>query len=154
MKLEAIFTVKDNQLYKISDNSLVDLSSLKKIEVLWSQVELEPESYNEEFLANLRDSLKTMELTKNFAIIVPKVDKELASAEQIETFITAFNHCARRIKDCISVAGFELPEELTKSDFSAASSAQTFMDTLAIKHAQYVYFTNEKNNVPATIVKY
>ncbi|MCR4953916.1 MAG: hypothetical protein K6A43_07560 [Treponema sp.] len=154
MKLDPIFTVKENKLYKIADDTEVDAASLKKIEVLWSQVELEPESYNEEFLANLREDLKAMEVKESFAIIVPKVDKPLENAEQTELFINAFNHCARRIKDCTSVAGFELPAEISKNGFAEDSDAQNFIDTLAKKHAQYVYFTTATESVPATIVKY
>ena len=154
MKLDPIFTVKENKLYKIADNTEVDVASLKKIEVLWSQIELEPESYNEEFLANLREDLKAMEIKESFAIIVPKVDKPLENAEQTELFINAFNHCARRIKDCISVAGFELPAEIIRKGFAEDSDAQSFIDALAKKHAQYVYFTTATEAVPATIVKY
>ena len=154
MKLDPIFTVKENKLYKIADDTEFNVASIKKIEVLWSQVELEPESYNEEFLANLRDELKAMEVKECFAIIVPKVDKTLENAEQTELFINAFNHCARRIKDCTSVAGFELPSEITKNGFAEDSDAQNFIDALTKKHAQYVYFTTATEAVPATIVKY
>lgn len=154
MKLDPIFTVKENKLYKIADNSPVDVAALKKFEILWSQVELEPESYNEEFLANLREELKALEKAGTFAIIVPKIDKSLQNAEETELFINAFNHCARRIKDCTSVAGFELPAELTKNGFAEDSDAGAFMDALAKKHAQYVYFSAATEAVPATIVKY
>ena len=154
MKLEPLFTVKQNKLYKLADDTPIDSSSLKKIEISWSELEIEEETYNEAFLAELRDELKRMELKEEFAILVPKVDKDLSSAENVETFINAYNHCARRIKDCVSVAGFELPLLLTKNGFAEDSFAQQFMDTLAIKHSQYVYFTSEKNDVPACIVKY
>ena len=48
MKLEPLFYVNKNKLYKLSDNSEVNLSSLKKIEISWAKVEIEEESYNEE----------------------------------------------------------------------------------------------------------
>ena len=54
MKLDPVFYVKDNKLFKIQDNSLVDISSLKMIEIPWSTVELSEENYNEEYLAELR----------------------------------------------------------------------------------------------------
>ena len=151
MKLDPIFTVKENKLYKISDNSAVDTAALKKIQIKWSEVELAEESYNEEYLANLRDELKAMDDAGTFAVLVPVVDKPLDSAEQIEAFINTYNHTARRVKDCVSVAGFVLPEEITSKGFDAGTPAADFMETLAIKHAQYVYFTGNAN-APENIV--
>ena len=151
MKLEPIFTVKENKLYKISDNSAVDTASLKKIEIKWSQVELAEESYNEEYLASLREELKTMDDAGTFALLVPIVDKPLENADQLELFINAFNHTARRVKDCVSVVGFILPEEITAKGFGESSPAADFMETLAIKHAQYVYFSKNPN-APKNIV--
>lgn len=146
MKLEPLFYSKDNKLYKIADNSLVDTTSLKRIEIKWSTVELEEESYNEEYLANLRDQLKSYDESGIFAVLVPLVDKPLESPEETELFIAAFNHTARRVKDCVSVVGFELPAEL--------KSTQDFMDTLAIKHAQYIYFSKDKQTSNESIVLY
>lgn len=133
MKLAPLFTVKNNKLYKIEDNTEVDLASLRRIEIPWTTVEMEDEIYNEEFLATLREELKKLELLKTFAILVPIVDKSLDSAEAQESFINAFNHTARRIKDCTSVVGMEIPTEL--KDY------QAFIDTLSIKHEQYIYFS-------------
>ena len=151
MKLDPIFTVKQNKLYKILDNSVVDTAALKKIQIKWSEVELAEESYNEEYLANLREELKAMDDAGTFAVLVPVVDKPLDSAEQIEAFINTYNHTARRVKDCVSVAGFVLPEEITSKGFDAGTPAADFMETLAIKHAQYVYFTGN-TNAPENIV--
>ena len=155
MKLDPIFTVKENKLYKISDNSAVDAAALKKIQIKWSEVELAEESYNEEYLANLREDLKAMDDAGTFAVLVPVVDKPLESPEQTEAFINTFNHTARRVKDCESVAGFVLPEEIASKGFAAGSPAQDFMETLAIKHAQYVYFVKadsaSKNGLPDNI---
>ena len=151
MKLDPIFTVKNHKLFKISDNSAVDAAALKKIQIKWSEVELAEESYNEEYLANLRDELKAMDDAGTFAVLVPVVDKPLDSAEQIEAFINTYNHTARRVKDCVSVAGFVLPEEITSKGFDAGTPAADFMETLAIKHAQYVYFTGNAN-APENIV--
>ena len=146
MKLDPIFTVKEKKLYKIADNSQVDTSSLKRIEIPWSTVEIEDEAYNEEYLAQLREELKGMEAAGEFAVLVPLVDKALENPEQEELFINAYNHTARRVKDCASVAGFELAEKL--------KDKQAFMDTLAIKHAQYVYFTKAENPLSDDIVVY
>lgn len=146
MKLDPVFTVKENKLYKIADNSPVDPNSLRRVEIPWTTVEMEEESYNEEFLALLHNQLKGMEASGIFAILVPLVDKPLETPEQIELFTKAFNHTARRVKDCVSVAGFELPKEL--------KDTQSFIDTIAIKHAQYVYFSKQSDLASDTIVKY
>ena len=151
MKLDPIFTVKQNKLYKLADNSPVDLSTLRRIEIKWSTVELADEAYNEEYLAELRNQLKAMDETGAFAILVPVADKPLETPEQTELFINAFNHTARRVKDCVSVAGMELAPELTAKGFAPGSPAADFMETLAIKHAQYVYFTKEED-APENIV--
>ena len=71
---------------------------------------------------------------------------QISLPEQEELFINAFNHTARRVKDCISVAGMELAPQL--------KDKQAFMDTLAIKHAQYVYFTKAENPLSDDIVVY
>ena len=146
MKLEPVFFVKENKLYKIDDNSPFATEQLQKIEILWSKVELEDEIYNEEFLASLRDDLKSLEVQGKFAVLVPVIDKPLENAEQIESFTNACNHTARRVKDCISVAGFEIPAEI--SDF------QDFIEILSKKHAQYVYFSHNKEITDSSIVIY
>ena len=151
MKLEPIFTVKNHKLYKIDSGAQVDPASLKKIEIKWSQVELAQESYNEEYLASLREELKVMDEDGTFAVLLPLLDKPLDSPEQIEAFINTYNHTARRVKDCVSVVGFELPEAITAKGFDAGSPAADFMETLAIKHAQYVYFS-KNTKAPENIV--
>lgn len=145
MKLEAKFYAKNKNLYKIDDDSLVDITKLKKITISWSSVEISDENYNEEFLANLRDELKKIDLQNEFVILIPKVDKVLETPEQYELFINAFNHTARRIKDCICVVGIELPFEILKNGFEENSYACTFIETLSKKHSQYVYFALNEN---------
>ncbi len=159
MKLDPLFTAKGNELYKLSDGSKIDLSQIKeidgnnlvytnnlfcKISILWSQVELAEELYNEEFLANLRDYLKILDDKNQFAIIKPVADKSIDSQEALEAFINAFNHTARRTKDCISLAGMELPSELLTKGFGTDSPSLQFMEKLAVKHAQFVYFADKK----------
>ena len=153
MKLDPIFTVKQNKLYKLADDTQVDTATLQRIEIKWSVVELAEEQYNEEYLADLRNQLKTLEEAGTFAVLVPIVDKPLKTAEETELFINAFNHTARRVKDCVSVAGFELPAALTAKGFEEGSPAADFMETLAIKHAQYVYFV-KGTDAPQNIAKY
>lgn len=145
MKLDPIFTVKNNKLFTIADNAPVDLSTLKRIEIQWTTVEIEEESYNEEYLANLRDQLKPLDEINQFVILVPVVDKPLETPEQIELFINAYNHTARRIKDCTCIAGFELPSSLLKFGLKGNSAAADFMETVAKKHAQYVYFASQSD---------
>jgi len=146
MKLDPVFYVKENKLYKIADNSEVSFDSLEKIEIKWSTVEIEEEQYNEEYLAQLRDQLKSFEAVGKFAVLIPVVDKALDSAEQIELYINAYNHTARRVKDCESVAGIEFPAEYLKKGDQAITD---FTETLGKKHAQYVYFAkaDETQNI-------
>ena len=146
MKLDPIFTVKNKKLYKIADDSQVDTSTLKRIEIPWSTVEIEDEAYNEEYLAALREQLKGFDAAGIFAVLVPVADKTLETPEQEELFINAYNHTARRVKDCVSVAGLELAPQL--------KDKQAFMETLAVKHAQYVYFTKAENPLSDDIVLY
>ena len=132
MKLEALFKVNDNKLFWVKDNTPADVSSFEKITVKWSEVELDDEVYNEEFLANLRDQLKALDSQNKFAILIPEIDKPFENPAQKEAFTTAMNHTARRVKDCVSVAGFELPALLLKEDLAAGKPAIDFMDTLAV----------------------
>ncbi len=143
MKLDPLFTVKQNKLYKIADNTEINAADLKQIEIKWSTVEMTDETYNEEYLAELREELKQLEAQNLFAVLIPVADKPLQTPEQIELFINAFNHTARRVKDCVSVAGLELAPELIQQGFESDSPADQFMETLAIKHAQYVYFVKK-----------
>ena len=154
MKLDPIFTVKQNKLFKIEGDAAIDPALLRRIEIKWSTVELSDEAYNEEYLAQLRDELKRLEAQNLFAILIPVPDKPLETPEQTELFINAFNHTARRVKDCVSVAGFELPSQLIKNGFDQGSPASDFMETLAIKHAQYVYFVQDVASAPDGIVTY
>ena len=154
MKLDPIFTIKNNTLYKIDNNSPVDTSTLKQIQIKWSAVELAEESYNEEYLAQLREDLKSMEEAGSFAVLVPVVDKPLENTEQVEAFINTFNHTARRVKDCVSVAGFVLPDSVTAKGFDTGSPACDFMETLAIKHAQYVYFAKSQSAAQQNLPDY
>lgn len=151
MKLDPVFTVKENKLYKIADDSQVEVNSLKKVEIKWSVIELEPETYNEEYLANLREELKPLDDTGKYVYLSPVVDKALNTPEDIELYINAINHCARRIKDCTCIAGIELPEELLLKGIEEGTPVSDFMETLAKKHAQYVYFASTDNANKANI---
>ena len=155
MKLEPLFFIKQNNLYKIQTQEKVELSNFQtisyqeftqnplsnefvKIDINWSSIELEDEVYNEELLAQLRDNLKKLDENNHFAIINPIADKQISSYDDADLFINACNHMARRIKDCESVIGLELPDQIFAQD-----AAADFMDTLSKKHANYVFFANE-----------
>lgn len=146
MKTEPVFYSKENKLYKISDNSCVNLNDLKKIKLSWAKIEPKDEIYDEEFLANLRNELKSLENVQKFVILVPVIDKSLKNQEQIELFINAFNHTARRVKDCTNVVGFEIPCEIKNAD--------DFIEALSKKHPQYIYFSESKETENASIIVY
>lgn len=143
MKLEKLFEVKDGRLYKVGGEE-VDVAGMAKT-VRWSEVEPAPEAYDEAFLASLRDELKNLEAQKKFVYIDAVFDKEGEPAQ----FIAAMKHCARRIKDCVSVAGFALPAALTAGGFAEGSVAVDFVAELSQKHAQYVFFCK---NAPKNFV--
>ena len=157
MKLEPLFFIKQNNLYKIQTQEKVELSNFQtvsyqeftqnplsnefiKIDINWSAIELEDEVYNEELLAQLRDNLKKLDENNHFVIINPIADKQISSYDDADLFINACNHMARRIKDCESVIGLELPDQIF-----AQEAAADFMDTLSKKHANYVFFANNSN---------
>ena len=88
---------------------------------------------------------KELDTQNQFVILCPVVDRKFETPEETEAFINAMNHTARRIKDCTCVAGFLLPDELLEKGIDGDSPAAAFMETLAVKHAQYVYFVPEKS---------
>lgn len=155
MKLEPLFCVKNNLLVKLSDNEQIDLKNLPvidsndlninnhqyfEIEIPWSLIELEDGIYNEEYLALLRDFLKKIENRNQFVVIKPMLGKPAESVDEMESFINAFNHTARRVKDCTALIGMEIPELFVDKGFASDSPVNNFIETLDIKHSQYVYF--------------
>lgn len=108
-------------------------------------VALGDSSYNEAFLAALRNFIKGAEAQGFYAVLAPIFNGSGATAfsqnggflshEDAERVIAAACHTARRVKDCSSVAGFAVPEPLSDGD------ARLFMKEMSAKHAQYVYFS-------------
>ncbi len=165
MKFEPLFKSENNKLVNIESGDIYSTGNLhwvygenisaaclpdskkKVVAVLikWSAVELEPGAYNEEFLATLRDYLKTLENNGFYAFVVPETVRPLPDADAVQSYIDAMVHCARRIKDCVSVVGFAIPAELLKkdSDLGVNSYAQWFMNEMNVKHAHYVYFADK-----------
>lgn len=155
MKLEALFKSQNNKLVQLSNEAEISLDGIPTykaadihtaiinadffaVEIPWSTVELDDGIYNEEFLAELRDFLKKAESRNQFGFIIPLIDKNYISADEMEAYINAFNHTARRIKDCVSLIGISLPSKVIE-----ANQSVEFMETLAIKHAQYLYFVEK-----------
>ena len=93
---------------------------------------------------------------------VAEVVKEVAeTAEEVaETAVDAavVEEAAEKVKDKVEDVAETIEttaEEIAAKGFDAGSPAQDFMDTLAIKHAQYVYFVKadsaSKNGLPGNI---
>ena len=138
MKLKKLFEAKDQKLFKVDGGDEVEIRPEMAKTVKWSDVEQEAESYNEEYLAHLRDELKSLEEKNQFVFIVPVFDKDAPSSQ----FTAAMKHTARRIKDCVSVIGFAIPEEVIQD-------ADTYIEELSAKHSQYCFFCKKslKNDV-------
>lgn len=131
MRLERLFEVRGGELYSLGGEK-VSLEG-KAFPVRWSDVEAAPGEYNEDFLARLRDELKSLEAKNSFVFIEPVLDRSGGH----EDFTAAMKHCARRIKDCASVIGFEIPEAVfERRDF--------FIGELSAKHGHYCYFCKKE----------
>ncbi|MBP5575918.1 MAG: hypothetical protein J6X67_04045 [Treponema sp.] len=165
MKLEPLFTSKDNSLFAIDGTavstencsllSAKDLTASSQVPadnkspllvgISWKEIGLDETCYNEELLANLRDFLKVLDEQNRFAIIVPEAGNSGLTTAEKDTFTASCKHCARRIKDCKSVIGFAIPEE---------ADPATFMEELSQKHAHYVYFSkNDAALLNSSVVK-
>ena len=148
MKIEAKFYSEKNELYFL-DGSKAELNSdkIKAYVVKWTEVGLDEDSYNEEFLANLRDKFKVMEDNGTYGFVVPECDSACDSEEQKEAFVASMKHCARRIKDCENIIGFAVPSEADPS---------FFMEELGAKHKHYIYFAknSELSESNEKIVRY
>ncbi len=151
MKLEAKFYSEKNSLYFLDGTEFDALKSvvlapsscagaddpktLYRVAVQWTQVGLDEDSYNEEFLAKFRDDLKSLEEKNVFVLVEPEVDSPADTPVKKEELTASFKHCARRIKDCTSVAGFAIPAE---------SDADFFLEELSAKHKHYVFFSRDE----------
>lgn len=108
-----------------------------RLSVALSDVSFSAEKYNEAFLASLREKLKTAADSR--FVIAPTAEKPLSSIDDALEMTAAFKHCARRIKDCENVAGFEIPGEFSALE-RAADLEENFAKELAEKHPQYVFY--------------
>ena len=166
MKLEKCFYAEHNDLFfldgtecpvmsgtlRTEDGNLPDSTFFMTmgiicLEITWKQVGLNEESYNESFLAALRDSLKKLEAMQVYVFICPLAGEEaLDTPEAKDAFIASMNHCARRIKDCKVVAGFAVPSNV---------DAAQFITELSKKHSHYIFFSNDESLLAdGSIVRY
>ena len=104
----------------------------KAFPIKWSSVESGAEEYNEDFLAKLRDELKSLEEKGEFVFIEPVFDKSADYGQ----FTASMKHCARRIKDCVSVIGFAIPTEIFEN-------RAFYIEELSAKHTQYCFFCKQ-----------
>ena len=142
MKLEKIFDCQDGKLIKV-DGSAVESGTVSPFALSWKSVEEGDEGiYNEELLASIRLSLKEMEESGKFVFIKGEKDRD----GSFEQYTAAMKHAARRLKDCISIAGFWIPEDANSED------AALFIEELSAKHAQYVFFSASKIDGVATVI--
>lgn len=151
MKLEAKFYAENNRLYFLDGKELdatkhieitsgeiaekcTDPDTLYGIKISYSEVGEDEDSYNEDFLAKLRDDLKALEEKNVFTFIIPVGSEEDMHKEE---FTFSMKHCARRIKDCESIAGFAVPEY----------NADFFIDEVSAKHKHYVFFQKDEGKL-------
>ncbi len=160
MKIEAQFLCKNSRLYTLDGSEVLldetvyipaeDFISLTAeenkfygIRIPFTKIGTDEDSYNEEFLASLRDALKELEEKSAFAFIIPVCDETLTE-ETRENFTASYKHCARRIKDCKNLMGFAVPPE---------ADEETFVEELSKKHDHYVFFT-EKDKSEFVKIRY
>ncbi len=157
MKLEPLFKSSNNTLIRLEDGreysaeniisrpgcecqgeaaALTVNEDFFAVDIPWTLVGLDEDSYNEQFLSDLRDYLKILDDKKKYVIIRPVADKTPLSPVQKEDFVASYKHCARRIKDCSCVVGFSIPE---------CCDSNIFREELSAKHKHYIYFSNDKN---------
>lgn len=149
MKFEAKFKAEKNKLYTLDGTPVaaegcriitarpgvaLDLNDgeFAGLCVNWNDAGRDEDSYNEEFLAGLRDQLKELEERHIFVFIIPMADSNEPGSAEEDAFIASFKHCARRIKDCECVAGFAVPE---------CVDAACFISELSAKHGHYIFFS-------------
>ena len=106
----------------------------------------EQDGFDECFLAELRNFLKLLEPEEKTVIINLQCNENLKNNKELT--LELFYHIARRIKDCVSVAGFTLPDFPPAAESAAMqenlSFPQKVIETLQKKHPEYVYFVRSQ----------
>lgn len=109
----------------------------EKVEVAYKDIRLADGSPNEEFLAALRSRLKEMEAKGQKVMLVPVAGPgDCADVDAALEFSEMYKHCARRVKDCASVAGFAIPAVFAGME-KGAELAENFKAILLEKHPHY-----------------
>lgn len=128
----------------LSDSGISDVAAghLAAVKVPYADIEIDNDeyaTYNEEYLARLRDVLKSIDdnpiLHSDAAVFIMPVGDGIAEAGSAR-FIDAMVHTARRIKDCACVIGFAIPDDIARDSIALTS----LISALRVKHPQYVYF--------------
>lgn len=88
-------------------------------------------NYDESLLAALRNFLKNLETSGSWAILAP-----VCAGASASECVSAISHTARRVKDCKSVVGVEIPPDFSEQDTAA------LIAELSRKHKHYIYFRN------------
>lgn len=108
-----------------------------RLSVALSDISFGTEKYNEAFLASLREKIKAADSAR--FVIAPTAENALSSTDDALEMTAAFKHCARRIKDCANVSGFEIPRVFSDLE-RAAELEENFARELAEKHPNYVFY--------------
>ncbi|MCF0242071.1 MAG: hypothetical protein HUK25_05495 [Treponema sp.] len=141
MKLDSVFKVIDNKLFRISDDTEENPSLFSVVDFFQSDIELDEEVYNEEQLAVWREEFLSKDEKGEFLILAPHSNLDLSNALNFERFLNTCNHTARRVKDCKSVAGFLFDETFLSEN--TENRIEEFINLLSKKHSQYVYFVSK-----------
>lgn len=124
--------------------------------VYWSNIEKDgPESYDEAYLALLREMIKKAETENLLVYFVPNewYDKKdfwgATDTEDhdflLEHYYGAMLHLARRVKDCTNVIGFAFPRgEISPLDATETKERhKEFYELFQKKHPQYFFIEEE-----------
>lgn len=179
MKFDPLFKVNQNMLFSLDEKSVdVNLINILNVQdekfinqqipieqksdsinlfrmfIPQNLIESEPEVYNEDFLAKLRDTLKSLESKNQFAVlnIIPghddnskeKICNNDVLFELCEQYVLAIKHCTRRVKDCTSLLGIEFNQEFILN-FSN-EKIKMIIDELYKKHSHYIYFLQNQDS--------
>lgn len=112
---------------------------MQKIQVAYKDIVLPGGGPNEEYLAALRNQLKDLEAQGQEAMLVPDLcAQDCKDVDAALEVTAAYKHCARRVKDCQSVKGFEIPAVFASME-RGGELADNFKAELLEKHPHYVF---------------
>lgn len=113
------------------------------VSIAQKDIEIADGVYDESLLACLRTFLKKLETAGGWVVISPVYESDSARASSdafgnAEALISAISHAARRVKDCTSVIGIEIPQNFSTEESDSLKAE------LSRKHSHYIYFS--RNN--------